>query len=111
MLLQQPEELWERHLTGWVAFSCRASFHSYKMFDDDSCAGREEQDRQGAGNKYQELSQGTGMRKTGSSLGMGAWRRRLLGGGDTNASTQSLSTASMGLPVLARLGEALSNLG
>lgn len=38
-------------------------------------------------------------------------RRQLAGAGHTNASTQSLGMASMDLPVLARLGEALSHLG
>lgn len=70
--------------TGWVAFSCRAPFHGYKVFSPQTRvrevhrqAWRSRTGRQGAWIRaweYQEVSQGTGMRKSEPKLGMDTWR-------------------------------------
>lgn len=110
--LWQPAELWERHLTGWVAFSCRASFHGYEAF-----SARRFVCRHGAAGQAGSLGRAGAEsrhwheKKFGHGHMEGRRRRQLPGAGHTNASTQSLGTASVDLPVLARLGEALSNLG
>ena len=70
--------------TCWIAFCCRAPFHSYKMFSPQTHvqevhrqARRSRTGRRGAWMQaweYQEPSQGAGMRKSGSKLGMDTWR-------------------------------------
>lgn len=71
-------------LIGRIAFSCRAQFRSYKVFSPQARvrkmhkqAGRSRTGRQGAWMKaweHQELSQGVGMRKSGSSLGIDTYK-------------------------------------